>query len=83
MDIYTSKPVKVEAVKLTKDNCKEVQAWCGSTDFAHIPMGDSAVGIRLRHGALARWGEYIAKTYGEQERFKVYSAKEFESAFEV
>lgn len=83
---YQKKPVKVQAVQLTRDNQEEVMKWCGATEWRINPMEDDPKGIILpTYGTPAHYGDYIIKNItklGETEWLKV-TAEKFEESYEA
>lgn len=82
---YAYAPSYVDAVAVTRDNIREVAAWCDGT----IVEGDDNTGIRTHikvnvtkpkspHQSMAFIGNLVLKTHAG---WKVYNAKAFERDF--
>ena len=81
MDIQyvTEKPVKLQSVRITRENIIEVAHWVGA-DQIHVPAGEERWSFSMpmkRNSAFV--GDYIVRD--KTEIFKVYSPAAFEHRF--
>jgi hypothetical protein len=87
MNFYIPKPIKIEAVKLTKENADEVLAWINSIQPSHLQAYIScqwhSIVIPLDNvDMLCKIGDYVIKKDTNTSCFTVMTAFAFESTYE-
>lgn len=62
MQKYMKKPVEVEAVQITEENCHEVAAWCGGNVNREVGHARFGIDINTLEGVmLGKLGDWIIK----------------------
>lgn len=77
---YRKKPVTVEAVRITKDNCLEIEEWADKYGTRITFYNDCLYAVSLTGTMRAEFGDWIVK--GVDNEFRTYKPGDFAATYQ-